>query len=144
MSHLRPTDSAPADERAGSCVPFHQVLILLAAYLFSSGGEQALSEHVHDAVEDAQRREAAVAIAEEIERELGDHLERIVAHRAFFFEVARRYEATSEELSVALERGADEVERFQAQLVDLRFRLRDEMGAGEWKRLCEELEPQPW
>jgi hypothetical protein len=119
---------------------FHQVLILLAAYLFGGGGDQSLGERVRGAISDEERSEAAGAIADGIEGEIDRHLERVLEIRASFFEVAADYDATAQQLADALGQGVAEAERIQEALLDARFELRGVTKRREWKKICEGLE----
>ncbi len=115
---------------------FHQVLILVALSFFGGGGgEASLGERTRDVVRDDVRREAAGAIADELEQALRDHQAGLVQVRDAFFEVARHHGATAEQLDAALSAGLVRAEDFQRSLQDARARLREQVTAEEWQEL---------
>lgn len=136
------------DRRASPAAPprettrVHQVLVLVALYLFGIGPSGTeLHERVEDAVADDDRRARATAIAERMEGSLAEHLQRIAQHREAFLQVAASYETTADEIRAALAPCVTEVELLQQTLVAERFRLVAEMNASEWEELCKGGDP---
>lgn len=114
----------------------HQVLILLAAFLFS--GHANLVERVDDLMDGRPGSEQALAAAEQIDAALDRSTALLVTSRAALFAELERHESTEAELRAVLEQGAGAVEALQAELLDLRFALREQLDNDEWAELFAE------
>jgi len=118
-----------------SATAFHQVLILVALAIFGGGGTVDLPKLVKKSVAKGERREVAVKAAEGI-------VQRVEALRQITFRARRdMHDAVAPRLfdSTALDalftRFDGEAERVQAELLDLRFEMRDAMTPEEWTEL---------
>ena len=122
-----------------------QVLILLGAYLFGGGGgadSLPLTERVQEVVQDDGRRAIAGDYARQIQDLLATTSDDSLQLRGKILAGMRQYPrdtvAIRADLATALRGTFDTQER----IVNLRFKLLEQMTRDEWTRLINELEAQ--
>jgi hypothetical protein len=91
-----------------------------------------LRTYVRQHVADAARRDAALALLDQLDEELKALRTTTEAFRAELAELSPRHETTSEQLLEAYEAHAKRRDEVRARLVDLHFKLRETLTDEEW------------
>jgi DUF917 family protein len=119
-----------------------QVLILLGAYLFGGGGgddPMALTERVQEIVQDDGRRAIAGDYARQIQETVTAMSDDVLQIRNRILEEMRESKMDAPDLRADIKSALAGTLDAEGKVVDLRFKMKEQMTRGEWTRLFNEL-----
>lgn len=129
-------NSVAASRSKSTTTQFHQTLIILFSLLFLGGSSsKELPKRVKKAVRDPHRSAPAIETARAIDSRRKQLMRDTVTWHAGFYKVLRDDESDESELFMNLHELVYQIEGAERDLLDLRFQLRGEVTAEEWKKI---------
>ena len=118
------------------------MLIVLFTILFLGGGSTGLLDYIGEAedsvkvvVEDDERRKWALETVSEMKKRTRVRNKSIKASRKSLSRALGNPDVTMAEIDVIWDDYFDDVESYNAKLVDLRFELRNRLTRDEWEQI---------
>ena len=111
----------------------------LIAALFGGDEMPPLADLVREQVTDEGRSGRAAGVAEDLEGALRDFEEARLTALDRLFEIDARHDATTADYEAIRIDFESRQEQAETSILDLRFRLKDEMTRDEWKALFDDL-----
>ena len=135
MKHTTMTHDSLASSRSmDTTTRFHQVLIILfSAFFFGGSSSNPLPDRIDDAVSDSARSARAVAIAKRVESRREALLRETLTWHDGFYKTLHNHKSAEPDIFGQLQSLISSIEVAEDELLDLRFELRDELTADEWK-----------
>jgi hypothetical protein len=102
-------------------------------------GQQEMSEFIEKIVKDQDRAQRVKSIVNDIVAELRAGREQERAYHRQLYTLNSSYTATPEEFTKILEEGNNQRMRTAAKILSLRFNMKEQMTADEWKALSDRM-----
>lgn len=102
-------------------------------------GQQEMAELVDTTVKDQDRAQRVKAIVNDIVAELKAGREQERAYHRQLYTLNASYTATPEEFTTILDEGNNQRMRTAAKILGLRFKMKEQMTADEWKTLSDRM-----
>jgi hypothetical protein len=102
-------------------------------------GQQEMSEFIEKTVKDQDRAQRVKGIVNDIVAELKAGREQERAYHRQLYTLNSSYTATPEEFTKIMDEGHNQRMRTAAKILSLRFKMKEQMTADEWKALSDRM-----